>query len=265
MLSIIILSSIIFTSCLFAKTACIIVHGTWAKHEKWYQPGGDFFEVVKALALGMYDEIIPFSWSGKNKAQDRFQAGKDLAVLIEKYDSVVLIAHSHGANVGIIASHFIAQNQECKKYKIEKFYALGVPVKTDLYPMMHVIRNFYNMFSFSDKVQRVLGFFDRIFVHHPRIANLALVLDNKAPSHSQLHHKEIGRWLLFIHEHLWKYNKGRFGVFAFHKPGIIRFYTNQQDPEYMYDYKREELLKKDVALMNMCIKKLASFYTPKFS
>jgi len=52
---------------MYTKSACIIIHGTWAKDESWYQPEGDFFKALQssALELKIVDEIVPFQWSGK--------------------------------------------------------------------------------------------------------------------------------------------------------------------------------------------------------
>ena len=69
---------------MYAKSACIIIHGTWAQDETWYRPGGDFFESVKSCnnEIKIVDEVISFSWSGKLGHPAQVHAAKNLANLI---------------------------------------------------------------------------------------------------------------------------------------------------------------------------------------
>lgn len=147
----------------YTKSACIIIHGTWAQNESWYQCGGDFFHEIEISNqyLNLVDEITSFSWSGKLGYPEQIEAAKKLIQKIFIYDSVVLIGHSHGVTVGILASMFIGKFNSDGKFfqKIKKFYALGVPVDkaTEIYPDMSVIGQFYNLFSFGDIIQSVHG------------------------------------------------------------------------------------------------------------
>ena len=109
-------------STVYTKSACIIIHGTWAQNETWYRPSGNFFEAVKSCnqELCFVDEIVSFSWSGKLGYLAQLQAAQNLAELIDLYDFVILIGHSQGVTVGIIASQIIFLstsngNNLCKK------------------------------------------------------------------------------------------------------------------------------------------------------
>lgn len=234
---------------------CIVVHGTWAKDAQWWRPGGDFFESLKKDALTFCDDVVGFSWSGQNSKHDRRTAAKRLAEVIKQYDQVTIVAHSHGATVGILASRYLSKNyaiyQEQNRFKIAKFYALGVPVdQYDGFPDMNVIGEFYNLFSFNDQVQPVFGMFERTFTQHERIANLSVMLNGKGPTHSQLHDPLIGRDLLKIVDYLFDYMINDFESFSFWRPGLIHF-SDDALPSYSYDRDREYLLSCDKDMVEL--------------
>ena len=228
---------------------CIVVHGTWAPQEPWYQPGGDFFQEIACAGEDIFDEVISFTWSGNNNTKDRREAGKELAQLIEQYDLATIVAHSHGATVAILASHYLARNsqvyQSKNRYKIQSLYALGVPVdEYDGLPEMNIVCFFYNIFSFNDSVQPVFGLFDRTFTDHERIANISITIDGVEPNHSELHHPIVGSHLFGIHEKFYNYCIGGFERFVFFRPGIVHFYKDGP-PKYELDENRECLLDSD--------------------
>ena len=246
---------------LFAQNVCIIVHGTWASKESWHQPGGDFFEAVKlSQSARKYDQVISFVWSGKNNDYERFQAGLQLAEMIDGFDSVTLIAHSHGATVGIIASQLLYEQYQFygapADYQIKRFYALGVPVnKYDVLPNMNVIEHFYNLFSFEDLIQPVFGVFGRTFAVHDRIANLSVTINGRAPSHSEIHDPLIGKYVLSIHEEVSIIRCPK-GTFSFVHPGKVAFHQNSNYCDYRRDYERVEKLAKDERLMRLLLSTL---------
>lgn len=228
---------------------CVVVHGTWAAQETWWRPGGDFFQALYKDATYFCDDVVAFPWSGKNTIQARREAAVRLAKVIEQYDQVTIVAHSHGATVGILASHYLARDfaiyQQKNRFKITKFYALGVPV--DMYdglPEMNVIEQFYNIFSFNDVVQPVFGFFERTFTAHERIANLAITINDKEPTHSELHSPLVARDLLKIADYFFDYAVHGFEHFVYLRPGIVNFYDTDL-PHYAYDQDREYLLECD--------------------
>lgn len=217
-------------STLYARSACIIIHGTWAKDESWYQSHGDFFKSVNRCnkELVCVDEVISFSWSGKLGYVFQYEAACDLIKIIEKYDSVILIGHSHGVTVGIIASQLMSTISTPRKdcLKIIKFYALGVPIDStmSIYPNMSVIGTFFNLFSFGDYVQPVNDIYVRCFAYHERIVNISVTLCGLYPSHSQLHDPIIGKDILKIYEYFTDRCLGNFENFCYIYPAVINFY-----------------------------------------
>jgi hypothetical protein len=224
----------------------IVVHGTWASKESWSKPGGNFFNDLAASAHQFNATVISFLWSGKLDNKSRALAGKELAKFIQHYSSdtpICIVAHSHGANVGILASQELAKLKT--GHVIDKFYALAPPVnEVDYLPNMQVINHFYNFFSLQDYVQPVLGIFGRVYSEHPRIANIRVGIEGKQGSHSELHDPIIGRWIPYIHEHLGYHALGNFDQFTFLKPAYVFFFT-QEAPYYKDDTNRAALLKYD--------------------
>ena len=235
---------------LYTKSACIIVHGTWASQAAWYRPSGDFFEAVYACnqELHRVDEVVSFVWSGTLNSMDRYAAAQNLAEIIMQYDDgVILIAHSHGVTVGIIASQLIHQSDTNgnNTLKIAAFYALGVPVdEMSCKPNMLVIKTFYNLFSFGDVVQTINGTCKRCYQPSEGIINLSVQLCDYHPSHEQLHHPAIGRQLLKIDNYFAQKHIGNFESFSYNHPGMILFYE-YQNPVYMTQPDQEQTLRMD--------------------
>ncbi|GJL82568.1 MAG: hypothetical protein DHS20C01_22020 [marine bacterium B5-7] len=86
----------------------LVIHGTWARNNDWWQDDGNFFEYlqhdvpVDDLFLG--DD--PFAWSGDWDHDERVQAASDLVSWMTAHGEtcVDIIAHSHGANAAFIAA-----------------------------------------------------------------------------------------------------------------------------------------------------------------
>lgn len=245
---------------LYTKSACIIIHGTWASGESWYQPQGDFFQSVQRVAqeLQIVDEVIPFSWSGKLSYHDQYQAAQSLVLIIELYDFVYLIGHSHGATVGIVASQILGQKNQKKYGNIKKFYAIGCPVDLagEIYPDMYVIEYFYNLFSFGDYIQPANDVYGRCFDFHERIANISVIFEHDThPTHTQLHHAIIGKELLKIHHYFAEKCLGNFKNFVCAQPAVIQFFEHAV-PEYAADNNQKELLALDIKtrwMMNLAL------------
>src|SRR5579859_5447719 len=143
----------------YASDVVILIPGTWSLGANWHQPGGDFYESLLA-SMSQDSKLVTFTWSGGNRHKDRVLAAQQLVLLVEKYDEVIFVAHSHGTNVGILTSQLLAQKGS--KTKIRLFYALGTPVDAEDYlPNMNVIDYFYNLYSYADIIQPVLGAFTR--------------------------------------------------------------------------------------------------------
>ncbi|MBP6892251.1 hypothetical protein KBB68_01590 [Candidatus Babeliales bacterium] len=238
---------LLFVQTLFATSACIIIHGTWAQSESWHQPHGDFFKAVyrSAQEIKIVDQVVSFPWSAKLSYHFQMEAAVRLQKLIESYDSVILIGHSHGATVAILTSQLMGQ-KESNFFKIKKLYALGVPVDPSMkiYPDMQVIEKFYNLFSFGDMIQPVNGAHDRTFASHERLANISVMLDDQHPSHGQLHDPMIGKDLLKIDEFFVHCKMGNFENFLCNQPGMIRFFKYAA-PQYALQHDQTSLLELD--------------------
>jgi len=249
-----------FAHVTYARTIFIVIHGTWAAKEKWYMPGGDFFDALEKSAIKQQAAVTPYRWSGNNNYKDRIHAAKGLVQLIQNYSpdtTICLVSHSHGGNVGIIASQLLSAMANTTNH-IHIFYALGTPVnKIDYLPNMNVITYFYNLFSFEDLIQPVLGMFEREYLPHERIANIRITINNKEPNHTQLHNSLTGQFLPTLHELL----TTSFQDFDFKKPGIIHFAKNQR-PIYELDKTRQKYIERD-QLLN---KKISStlFRNPRY-
>lgn len=234
---------ILLLLCIFALTNTkpfyLIIHGTWCRPFSWHMPGGDFHSALTKATDPI--SVSFFIWSGDNSHAARLKAAQQLvehiALCMPPNAELNLITHSHGSNVGILASQIMGQQSHPQR--IHHFYAFGTPVSTVSYfPDMSVINYFYNMFSFSDMVQPVFGIFKREFPKHERIANLCITIDGKAPSHSDLHAPIIAQWLPHLPLHLITYEN----------PGLIHFYSNKP-PFYEIDDLRTVRQQRDMMML----------------
>lgn len=245
------LFNLFFVYSVYTRSACVIVHGTWASGASWYRSGGDFFEAVAQTAckFSIVDCIVSFTWSGDLGSMPQWQAACELIEMMAQYDEVILIAHSHGATVGILASRMIGKKITGKKFttKIKKFYALGVPVDPTgvNYPDMSVIEGFYNLFSFGDIIQPVQGLYHRVFeLSHPAAVNICVRYKDCHPSHSQLHGPIIGNHLLCIPEVYAAMKFANFDTFTYSVPGQI-FFDTKLLPYYCVQPNQFDLIASD--------------------
>ncbi len=85
----------------------LLVHGTWAKNEPWWQPGGDFHSYVRAgVRPDLYNAADRFDWSGGYSDAARARAAAELETWVRQRSLAGLdvFAHSHGANVTMFAT-----------------------------------------------------------------------------------------------------------------------------------------------------------------
>ena len=86
----------------------LMIHGTRAFTERWWFPGGDFHQYVKAnIRPNLYDLHDTFWWSGRYKAKDRRRAAEMLVGWLNaKGDPEVdlVFAHSYGGAVALQAT-----------------------------------------------------------------------------------------------------------------------------------------------------------------
>ncbi len=224
----------------------LIIHGTWSPPFDWHMPGGDFYDALSSVSAS--GTVSFFLWSGKNNHAARVAAGKQLVEYIRLHyptdARLNLIGHSHGSNVGILASQEMAQDPQ-NEHQIHGFYALGTPTDIPRYmPDMTTITYFYNFFSFNDFIQPIFGFFGREYPSHDRISNICITINGEAPIHTNLHHPLIANWLPAIHENLAALKLAGFELFDFKKPAIIHF-SEKTIPRYEVDISRMKKLKRD--------------------
>lgn len=239
----ILLLTLIYTSLHAHAQLYIIIPGTWGAESEWALPGGDFYETLHA-ALPNDAALITFSWSGKNKHASRIIAAQNLAQLIHSYPpetEITIIAHSHGGNVGILASQMLQPDQ-----RITCFYSLGTPVDQEEYsPALHAIDNFYHLFSFSDFVQPVGGLYERVFDTAMHITNIAVTINGVEPNHTQLHAACIAQWLPDLHYYLSLHEV----QVTLHVPFIMVDFTMHSIPEYCISGYADAMLAQDAQLI----------------
>ena len=88
-------------------TTSLLIHGTWASSEKWWQPGGDFHDYYKDTCdHSLYSGNDRFEWSGSYSDRARWLGAFDLVNWIRQkgLTNLNLIGHSHGANITMLAS-----------------------------------------------------------------------------------------------------------------------------------------------------------------
>lgn len=236
----------IITHCL--TTVFIIVHGTWAAKEIWHMPEGIFFQNIEQQCA-KNEFVVPFHWTGTLSPEARYSAAQALVKVIESYPpqtKFILISHSHGGNISALASQILGKNKYRKHY-IHTLINLATPIDVKRYmPDMNVVRYVFNLFSFSDRIQSIFGFFNYEYPEHKCIANLRVSLNGQAPSHSELHDPIIGTWLPKLESFLLDKNPEQsfLNNFTFRQYGIIHFIENSP-PIFAYDTEREQLRKRE--------------------
>ena len=139
------------------------------------------------------------------------------------------------------------------QYPINKVYLLGTPINTTTHKLnMDVITSAYNFYSDGDYIQSVAGTHSKTHPQHDRISNICITIKNSGhlnsgkPTHSEMHHKTLARWLLFIPEELQFYKLGNFESFTQGK-NISLHFEDMQPPRMK---KEEFLLQKPPHLCN---------------
>ena len=240
-----------------AESVFILIHGTWGADSAWYAPKGDFFEALEHTVSKKESAVVPFRWSGGCGHEARVKAAHSLAKLIKTYDPSValyVIAHSHGGNVATLASHILAEDKE-NKHHIRALFNLGTPIMSNYFPNMVVIHYLYNLFSFEDLIQTVLGISMREYPTHRRIANLRVFIDDKEPNHAGLHHVCAGKWIAYLHMHF-KQHLSELGIHNDISEPYKVYFSCEKPPRYQYDDQRTELLERDRQLSIMIIDSL---------
>ena len=131
-------------------TLTVIVHGTWADEATWWRWPTEFPQYINQNPGDVYKGPRPFKWSGDNTHEARTEGGQALVRWMQEHpaEKLTVVAHSHGGNVGFIASQM--------GLKIQKLILMGTPIRTDYLPDMNNIQTIYNILSLDDFVQ-ILG------------------------------------------------------------------------------------------------------------
>ncbi len=126
----------------------IMIHGTWASDGTWWRPSGDFFEYVKKdlFRTDLYGEKDQFEWSGKNRDAQRKKAGRSLGKWLQAHPAkeINVFAHSHGANVAMLATHDEA--------RFDRLVMLSPPVRQDYFARWDKVGSAYNIQADYDPV-----------------------------------------------------------------------------------------------------------------
>lgn len=229
-----------------AESVFILIHGTWGADSSWYVTKGDFFDALENTVYKKNSSVVSFRWSGGAGHEARVKAAQSLVKLIRTYNpriAVYIVAHSHGGNVATLASHMLEEDEH-NEHHIRALFTLGTPVMGNYLPNMNTIHYLYNLFSFEDLIQTVLGISAREYPEHKRIANLRVFINGKEPMHSDLHHPLIGKWLPYLHQHFKQYLRENGITDHISEPSIIYFADNKI-PEYSFDANRTILLERD--------------------
>ena len=168
------------------RRTSMLVHGTFARTETWWQPRPEFnfhayikFEVLPDL----YSAEDRFEWTGGYSDPDREDAAQRLAAwaVQRQEQGMVLLGHSHGANVMLRATHY--------GLKSEKMVLLSCPVHLPKYePLWANVNDVVSVRVKADLVIMLDGGGQRF--RHPRIRENVLSLWF---NHSATHEPDVWR------------------------------------------------------------------------
>jgi len=161
----------------------VMIHGTWASDGKWWRPRGDFFEYAKKdlMRTDLYGEGDQFRWSGKNRDSKRREAGASLDQWLRSHPAaeINVFAHSHGANVAMLATH--------NDTRIDRLVMLSPPVRKDYFAKWKNVGDAFNIQADFDPVVAIARggqWFKRREVKEKKL---------KANGHSASHDPEVWR------------------------------------------------------------------------
>ena len=197
------------------QAVVIVVHGSFAHKNTWWQPGGQFHDMLAVQALAKGHTVLPFRWKsgwhGGWMGQSIKKAGKQLAKVMKPYlfkEQVILIGHSNGANVLLDACKRLKKagiKQVGASYPVTRMYALAPTIsKADISAIMDVVGSVVNCFSLDDEALdklEPLGVYQRVYDGHERVYNyLVRASDNDGTivtfKHCAMYDVRVARWLL---------------------------------------------------------------------
>jgi hypothetical protein len=127
----------------------LLIHGTFARQEKWWQPGGDFHSyILDDVRSDLYNRPDAFRWSGRWDHGERAEAARELQLWLAARGEVNpgLWGHSHGANVAMIANQSGLQ--------VDELVLLSCPVHPEYSPRFELVRR--RVVSFHVKFDLVI-------------------------------------------------------------------------------------------------------------
>jgi pimeloyl-ACP methyl ester carboxylesterase len=173
----------------------LLVHGTLARQEQWWQPGGDFYTYLSGLLPSLprtprwdapYGLNDRFSWSGGYSSGARSIAANDLLQWASNHGSqkIDLVAHSHGGNVAMLATNSGLTVGELVLLSCPALLATYLPDFSRIHGKIVSVRVHMDMVLILDSY--VTGATHKFF--HPRIEEhtLALWFD-----HSKIHSPDV--------------------------------------------------------------------------
>ncbi|HME12821.1 MAG TPA: hypothetical protein VKF79_08175 [Candidatus Acidoferrum sp.] len=90
-----------------AGATTLMIHGTWAANERWWQSNGVFFDyILNNVRTDLYNHSDRFGWSGVYSDAARLQASQDLIAWMASHNEEQpdMITHSHGGSVAFLAT-----------------------------------------------------------------------------------------------------------------------------------------------------------------
>ena len=106
----------------------LLVHGTFAKNNDWWQPGGDFHTYLLGnVSSDLYSASDRFDWSGGWSDGARDTAANDLIQWLQGHGLATprLYTHSHGGSAAMLAT--------TRGLQVEKLVLLSCPAHPDKY------------------------------------------------------------------------------------------------------------------------------------
>ena len=192
------------------KILIVVAHGTWSsKSEQFHHQNDSEFNNILLYAQQEAEQkkttvdVLSWQWTGDDLDTARTASGQSLALLLnnikQNYSHVATVAHSHGANIINIASHYT-------NFDIDRMIHFAVPVviSDDNY-LPNKVKEVFNFYSTGDAVQylgsinRNLSYVKSLIAYgscrkypleyiqaHRRIYNIRTQVNGANPGHSDL-------------------------------------------------------------------------------
>jgi hypothetical protein len=165
----------------------LLVHGTWARTETWWQPQGDFHSyVLENVRKDLYSAPDRYDWTGAYSDTARDVAAGDLVDWFGAHAGPAapsIIAHSHGGNVAMLATW--------KGLTIDTLVLLSCPVHTNKYmPNFSNVSRVLSLHVTNDYV--ILLDVGRQRFNHPKIKEWVLPIWF---NHSATHEPDV--WIQY--------------------------------------------------------------------